>query len=194
MRRFLDSGCDGGHSLQGYTAIASNPTFVGILGGFVRRITSILLAASLLAVAAPGLRAQGAVLSGRVLTGAGPNGPDCVDAACIAFFAAGCPADMAHDDGATESIVDVSGHAGERLTFSWTDETTRRWDQGLPVLRAVLTFYVRTSCTQPSEFSEMFGLGTEPEARSFTYRLPDDAKWLVVVPQDGSALATWDAA
>jgi len=159
-----------------------------------KQIAVGLIALGLLGGVAPGAEAA-PVLQGSISSGGGPNGTDCAEPGCTAFFAANCPTPMTHDDGITESIVDVSGVAGQRLKFTWSDTTTRLYDEGLPSYQTVITFYVATSCTQPSAFStNTFSLDSYPGNRSHTYTLPQDAKWLVVVTANGSTDATWEAA
>lgn len=160
----------------------------------MKRVALGTVSLTMIAGLVPGAHAAQPGLAGSILLGPGPNGPSCVDAGCAAFFAAGCPDAMTHDDGATESIVDVSGYAGQQLTFSWRDDTTRLHDATGYDARGLLAFYVRTACTKPTEFSEMFSLGTSPDSRNVTYTLPQNAKWLVVVAQEGASAASWEAA
>lgn len=129
----------------------------------------------------------------------------CIDAYCVAFRDSGCPEAMAQAVGVTASIVDVSGHIGERLTFTWSDAGTQLWDAGLGAAGQPfeqMMFYVISSCAVstpsptaplPAYLPVAFTLTTDPSLRSASYVIPNGAKWLVAEPMQTAGAVHWSA-
>ncbi|HVF74773.1 MAG TPA: hypothetical protein VM938_06965 [Acidimicrobiales bacterium] len=119
----------------------------------------------------------------------------CEGAYCTSFRAAGCPKAMAKANGATTSIVDVSGLGGQTLTFTWRDATKALNRTGAN-LNSSLNFYVVDSCTQaPRESTYPLGsvLTLTTEHATQTMRIPVGAKWLIAEASYHATAARWSA-
>ena len=164
----------------------------------MKRIAMALMALGLFAGLVPAAHAT-PVLQGSTVGNAGLSA-GCIDAYCTAFLKAGCPAALALGTGATESIVDVSGLGGSKLTWTWSDTTTKLYDAGLgsatPISRMEFYVFGSSDCTTPplpGSSAPSFGLNTLPAQRSATFTIPNGSKWLIAGPMDNASAVTWTA-
>jgi len=145
----------------------------------------------LLGVVAPEAQAVAPVLQGSTLTTSGIRF-GCEGAYCTAFRLAGCPGAMAKADGATTSIVDVSGLGNQTLTFTWSDVVG-----GLGTdLSSSLHFYAVSSCDyDPTGFPNALPVALTLTTRAPTkdYKIPVGTKWLIAEPTFHSTGVTWSA-
>jgi hypothetical protein len=119
--------------------------------------------------------------------------PGC-SGACAAFFAAGCPDDMADADGLTTSIVDVHELGGTTLRFSWTGSSTRTYDRlephaGNATPDGRMLIYLVDSCVQPTWFS--FALDSPPAGRTKEVTIPESSTWIVAQAAEATVCNSW---
>jgi hypothetical protein len=157
-----------------------------------RRLAVLAVGVSVLFGVAPRANAAPIVIHGTTTGNAGQFGGCFYDAACTAFFRAGCPAALATPDGSTTSIEDVSTVAGKTFTFSWHDTTTKIADENAALGESVdsrVAVYAASSCTAPTV--PILVLTTLTPSASAT--IPTGTRWLVVDPLDFASAVVWVA-